>query len=90
MVADTHPPDPSIWYSLGAWTDTVLGTTQYRTDQSSTVHSSYTGSFEAHYLVSTVPLPSALWLFGSGLLGLIGIAGRKKAVMSPVINSAMK
>ena len=30
-------------------------------------------------LTSTVPIPSAVWLFGSGLLGLIGIARRKKA-----------
>lgn len=29
--------------------------------------------------VSTVPLPGAVWLFGSGLLGLVGIARRKKA-----------
>jgi hypothetical protein len=28
--------------------------------------------------VSSVPIPAALWLFGSGLLGLIGIARRKK------------
>ena len=28
---------------------------------------------------SAVPIPSALWLFGSGLLGLVGIARRKKA-----------
>lgn len=28
---------------------------------------------------SAVPLPPALWLFGAGLLGLIGIARRKKA-----------
>lgn len=28
---------------------------------------------------SVVPLPTALWLFGSGLLGLIGIARRKAA-----------
>ncbi len=27
-----------------------------------------------------VPVPAAVWLFGSGLLGLIGIARRKKAV----------
>jgi hypothetical protein len=26
-----------------------------------------------------VPVPAAAWLFGSGLLGLIGVAGRKKA-----------
>ena len=29
--------------------------------------------------VSVIPIPAALWLFGSGLLGLVGIARRKKA-----------
>ena len=29
--------------------------------------------------VAAVPVPSAAWLFGSGLLGLIGVARRKKA-----------
>jgi len=29
--------------------------------------------------VQTVPIPAAVWLFGSGLLGLLGIARRKKA-----------
>jgi len=28
--------------------------------------------------ITAVPLPAAVWLFGSGLLGLIGIAKRKK------------
>jgi hypothetical protein len=30
--------------------------------------------------VSSVPSPAALWLFGSGLLGLIGVARRKSAI----------
>ena len=30
-------------------------------------------------LVSQVPVPAAVWLFGSGLLGLVGMARRKKA-----------
>jgi hypothetical protein len=30
-------------------------------------------------VVSAVPVPSAVWLFGSGLLGLVGMARRKKA-----------
>jgi hypothetical protein len=29
--------------------------------------------------VSAVPIPATAWLFGSGLLGLVGIARRKKA-----------
>ena len=30
-------------------------------------------------IVTAVPIPPALWLFGTGLLGLIGMARRKKA-----------
>lgn len=30
-------------------------------------------------MATVVPIPAALWLFGSGLLGLIGVARRKKA-----------
>ena len=38
----------------------------------------------AHFYISglnvtAVPVPAAVWLFGSGLLGLIGVARRKKA-----------
>ncbi|HFD32315.1 MAG TPA: VPLPA-CTERM sorting domain-containing protein [Gammaproteobacteria bacterium] len=29
--------------------------------------------------VSAVPVPAAAWLFGSGLLGLVGAARRKRA-----------
>ena len=28
--------------------------------------------------LNPVPVPAAVWLFGSGLLGLVGIARRKK------------
>lgn len=30
-------------------------------------------------MTSAVPVPAAVWLFGSGLLGLVGVARRKKA-----------
>jgi hypothetical protein len=29
--------------------------------------------------ITSVPLPAAVWLFGSGLLGLVGIARRKNS-----------
>jgi len=33
----------------------------------------------SYYLIQTVPIPGAAWLFCSGLIGLIGIARRKSA-----------
>lgn len=36
-------------------------------------------SNEIFFSTSAVPVPSAMWLFGSGLLGLIGVARRKAA-----------
>ena len=33
----------------------------------------------ADWQVSSVPVPAAAWLFGSGLIGLIGVARRKKS-----------
>ena len=35
------------------------------------------GSYLVRASVSTVPIPAAVWLFGSGLIGLIGLARRK-------------
>ena len=39
----------------------------------------WVGDLEVVYTYSTVPVPAAVWLFGSGLTGLISIAKRKKA-----------
>lgn len=36
------------------------------------------GVSQMNYSVTIVPLPAAAWLFGSGLLGLLGLARRKK------------
>ena len=35
--------------------------------------------FSANFSFTTVPVPAAVWLFGSGLLGLVGVARRKAA-----------
>lgn len=37
------------------------------------------GEWRANVTISPVPVPAAVWLFGSGLLGLAGIARRKSA-----------
>lgn len=42
-------------------------------------HDGYTNTSFATGFYSAVPVPAAVWLFSSGLLGLIGIARRKKA-----------
>ncbi len=39
---------------------------------------SFDGATLAYAAPSTVPVPAAVWLFGSGLLGLVGIARRKE------------
>ncbi len=39
---------------------------------------SYSYSINANLTASPVPIPAAAWLFGSGLMGLAGIAHRKK------------
>lgn len=39
----------------------------------------YVSGGSATVIASTVPVPAAIWLFGSGLLGLTGLARRKKA-----------
>ena len=35
--------------------------------------------FNANFDFTAVPVPAAVWLFGSGLLGLVGVARRRKA-----------
>lgn len=36
--------------------------------------------YTAYKFTQVVPIPAAIWLFGSGLLGLVGIARRKESV----------
>lgn len=37
------------------------------------------GCFSGNCATAEVPVPAAVWLFGSGLIGLVGVARRKKA-----------
>lgn len=38
-----------------------------------------TWSSDSGIFLGAVPVPAAVWLFGSGLIGLVGVARRKKA-----------
>jgi hypothetical protein len=81
----------SQWYGNGPVTANTLGTTAnlfYVTGNGGALSkvavsnpNTETATLTAAGLVlaggSTVPLPAAVWLFGSGLLGLAGIARRK-------------
>lgn len=63
------PPD---LYTLSA--GTVIGASA-----SFATLESGTAEFSFDFEVTTVPVPAAAWLFGSGILGMIGIARRSKA-----------
>ena len=72
----------SDWFILAISTD---GGTSWSGDTSVNFMgaNSYTVNFSDGSVlevdVRVVPVPAAVWLFGSGLIGLIGVARRKKA-----------
>jgi hypothetical protein len=64
-----------VFYSSSDDLTLFTGTTQ------KFVAATTTQIYSGHYLVQStvVPVLAAVWLFGSGLIGLIGMARRKKA-----------
>jgi hypothetical protein len=74
-----------------AGVDTPLGFWQLGTsDGSDAVATPFDGSWTlssngtlTYSAVSAVPVPAAVWLFGSGLVGMIGVARRKLATAVP-------
>ena len=43
------------------------------------IDGAFVGSSANFDFVAPIPVPAAVWLFGSGLLGLVGVARRKKS-----------
>ena len=79
---DAGNPTDNIWTQLGVGTAAAPDNTA-SVDFNILVLSPAGGagffdSIEANQ-VSAVPVPAAVWLFGSGLLGLVGVARRRKA-----------
>lgn len=62
--------------STGVWTPALDAFDSLATDPGAGMSLSSGGAF---YYTAVVPVPAAVWLFGSGLLGLVGIARRRSA-----------
>jgi len=58
-------------YGPATWGTSLFG-------QGASAAGAFSFDFTVEYVVTAVPVPAAVWLFGSGLLGLIGISRRKK------------
>ncbi len=67
-------------FAAGAW-DPVTGafTLSWQSLTDSGPKAGFTALIELSGIASPVPLPAAVWLFGSGLIGLLGVTRRKKA-----------
>ncbi len=81
---DTLPPDTADWAGVSIadvnaadwhWMDFGLSTTHFSDDQIRWNVEAFRVS--AQDGVPAVPVPAAVWLFGSGLAGLLGAARRK-------------
>lgn len=74
-----------VWQNIGFALDAGNYRLLTRTSALASSYFSSPGEIESEILqynigfVSTVPVPAAVWLFGSGLIVLVGFARRKKA-----------
>ena len=77
-IANDTAGDDDLWawatYSVASSPEILIGNALNYADSTSTTNEMYF-SLKG----TTVPIPPALWLFGSGLLGLIGMVKKKAA-----------
>jgi hypothetical protein len=77
IASQPNHPDIAAWQSSTVSKDTLIA---FRDTQfTSWVTMTHERQWTLRVETGEVPIPSAVWLFGSGLLGLIGISRRKKA-----------
>jgi len=79
-LTGTNAPYPDMKNMLGVMAVIPNDYTTYYPAGSANQNIDRTSFGQGSYLVkaSVVPVPAAVWLFGSGLVGLIGVARRKK------------
>lgn len=63
----------------GMWTGTVVSAGNVGSAWGAFADTPYSEVF--NITISSIPIPASIWLFGSGLLGLTGIARRKNAAL---------
>ena len=81
-LTSTQSVSPGRYDVIGALYETrPVPTTEYHVVNFNSALDNTATTFQGHYLVQStaVPVPGAIWLFGSGLLGLIGIVKRKRS-----------
>ena len=70
----------SSWTFLGVIDTAGFNSFEFRETDGTGGQGIFIYADDVTFGVSAVPVPAAAWLFGSGLIGLIGIARRKKSV----------
>lgn len=66
------------WVSSGTFTQPGKWNDQVNSPPAGSDYYSIKGYVVQYDIVTVVPLPAAVWLFGSGLLGLLGMARRSR------------
>ena len=80
LTGDAYDDAPNSRSLIGAYAFKPAYSTAYLTDGNYYMSDFDSAAHTGSYLVQTspIPVPAALWLFGSGLIGMAGIARRKK------------
>lgn len=72
-----NAPDNVLSF-IGVWSDNAFDRLEIR-DITGTIDNEYYGEFyTGDRSLSAIPVPAAVWLFGSALIGLLGISKRRK------------